>query len=68
VSTPTAELQARIRADVEAALSNPRRPRWTTAEKTRHRADLLAALDGTEWQQPIPTRRPASRQPRKANP
>jgi hypothetical protein len=39
---------------------------WTPDEQARHRADLLAALDGTEWQQPIPTRRPASRQ-RKAN-
>jgi hypothetical protein len=60
VTASTAEQQARWQADLAAALQNPRRPRWTTAEKTRHRAALEAALDGTEWQQPIPT------QPRKA--
>jgi hypothetical protein len=31
-----------------------------------HAARYTAALDGTEWHQPIPTRRQASRQRRKA--
>jgi len=68
VTASTAEQQARWQADLDAALGNPRRPRWTAAEKIRHRDQLLAALDGTEWQQPIPTRRQASRRPRKATP
>lgn len=63
MTASTAERQARIQADLAAALQNPRRPRWTTAEKARHRADLEAALNGTEWQQSIPARprRKASR-------
>jgi hypothetical protein len=31
-----------------------------------HAARYTAALDGTEWHQPIPTRRQATRRPRKA--
>lgn len=46
--------QARCQAAVAAALANPRRPRWTRDEQAQHRADLTAALDGTEWHQPIP--------------
>lgn len=62
MSLSTAERQAQLHADLVAALQNPRRPRWTTAEKARHRAELIAALNGTEWHQPIPTRaRKASR-------
>lgn len=57
MSPLTAERQAQVHADLAAALQNPRRPRWTTAEKARHRADLEAALNGTEWQQPIPARK-----------
>lgn len=57
MTAATAEQRARL----QAALANPRRPRWTTAEKTRHQTQLLAALDGTEWHQPIPPR------PRKAD-
>jgi hypothetical protein len=60
VTAATVEQQARCQAGITAALHNPRRPRWTAAEQTRNRAQLLAALDGTEWQQPIPPR------PRKA--
>ncbi|GAA3384402.1 hypothetical protein [Streptomyces racemochromogenes] len=57
MSLPTAaERAAQIQADLAAALLRPRRPRWTTAEKARHYADLEAALNGTEWQQPIPAR------------
>lgn len=66
MTASTAEQQARWQADLAAALQNPRRPRWTGAEKIRHRADLEAALNGTDWQQQIPARRQASRQPRKA--
>lgn len=56
MSPRTTERQAQVHADIAAALQNPRRPRWTTAEKARHRADLMAALNGTEWHQPIATR------------
>ena len=63
MSLTTVERQAQIRADLAAALQNPRRPRWTTAEKARHRDDLEAALNGTEWHSPVPARRQASRRP-----
>ncbi|WP_030764848.1 hypothetical protein [Streptomyces sp. NRRL F-2664] len=53
MTASTAEQQ---QARIRAALNNPRRPRWTTVEKTRHQQQLLAALDGTEWHQPIPPR------------
>lgn len=47
--------------ELEAALQRPRRPRWTRAEQTRHRADLIAALTGQAWDQPIPARRTTRR-------
>ncbi|MFD4921187.1 hypothetical protein ACFWNE_07685 [Streptomyces goshikiensis] len=40
------------------------RPRHDPAS-AQHHADLAAALNGTEWHQPIPARRQASRRPRK---
>lgn len=60
MTAATAERQASIRD----ALDNPRRPRWTAAEKAKHRADLIAALTGQAWDQPIPN--PLRRPTRKA--
>jgi hypothetical protein len=63
VTTATAEQQARL-ATLAAAIRTTRpRPRpsgWTPEQQQRHRTDLVHALDGTEWHQPIP------RRPRKA--
>lgn len=58
--------QARRRAE----LADGRRPApsaWSRDEQHQHRTVLVQALDGTEWHQPIPARRQASRRPRKAS-
>ncbi|MFD5419444.1 hypothetical protein ACFWJT_15645 [Streptomyces sp. NPDC127069] len=61
-----AERQAQRRAELAAALKpQPRRAAWTPEQQARHRTVLEEALDGTEWHQPIPARRQASRRPRK---
>lgn len=59
----TAELQARRRADLAAALKPPpRASAWSPDEQARHRTVLVHALDGTEWHHPIPARRPRTGQ------
>lgn len=61
MTASTAELQARRRADLAAALKpQPRPSAWSPDEQARHRTALIHALDGTEWHQPIPARRPAA--------
>ena len=40
----------------------PKPAAWTPEQQAAHRAALIAALNGTEWHQPIPARtRKASR-------
>jgi hypothetical protein len=65
VTASTAEQQARLAVLAAAIRTTRRRPTpppsaWTPDEQQRHRTDLVHALDGTEWHQPIP------RRPRKA--
>lgn len=43
------------------------RPCISPDDQARHRTVLEHALDGTEWHQPIPARRQATSQPRKAS-
>jgi len=54
-------LLAEERPDGTFAGPRSRTRAWTSEQQAQHRADLIAALDGTEWHQPIPTR------PRKAS-